>query len=400
MVPSRYKRMPPQMKQLFLVVWLLSLGACADSRGAGSVAARSEISEAGHLSDSAFAALVERLSEPGGYFDTDNLISNETSFLHVLGRLEEMGLSGGAYIGVGPDQNFSYIAQVRPSIAFMIDIRRDNMLQHLMFKSLFSLSRTRIEFLCRLFARPVPDDWEDWEERSVRQLVDYIDMTPVDSENVEVALAQVVDGVARSGVRLTEEDLETIRGSHYTFVRAGLGLRFSSHGRSPRAYYPTYRDLLLETDLTGRQASYLASEDAFQFVRSLQERNLIVPVVGDLAGEHALVSIGEVVAERGEHVSALYTSNVEFYLMRGGGFDRFMNNVAQLPIDASSVVIRSYFGRNLGYLHPQSVPGYYSVQLLQTLESLVSDHEAGGYRSYLDLVTRNSLDLQPPSTRR
>ena len=382
------------MKQLILVVWLLLLSACVDPRGAGSVAARSEFSEAGQLSDSAFAGLVERLSEPGGYFDTDNLISNEMSYLHVRGTLEGMGLSGGAYIGVGPDQNFSYIAQIRPRIAFLIDIRRDNLLQHLMFKSLFSLSRTRIEYLCRLFARPVPDDWEDWDERGVQQLIDYIDMTPVDPENVEIGLAGVADKAGRLGIRLAQEDLETIRSFHYAFIRAGLGLRFSSHGRSPRAYYPTYRELLLETDLTGRQASYLASEGAFQLVKSLQERNLIVPVVGDLAGDHALVSIGEVIAERGEQVSAFYTSNVEFYLMRGGGFDRFMNNVAQLPIDAGSVIIRSYFGRNFGYVHPQSVPGYYSVQLLQTLESLVSDYEAGGYRSYLDLVTRSSLEVR------
>nr|NIP59803.1 hypothetical protein [Gemmatimonadota bacterium]NIR80234.1 hypothetical protein [Gemmatimonadota bacterium]NIT86509.1 hypothetical protein [Gemmatimonadota bacterium]NIU30368.1 hypothetical protein [Gemmatimonadota bacterium]NIU35250.1 hypothetical protein [Gemmatimonadota bacterium] len=55
--------------------------------------------------DSSFAALVERLSEPGGYFDTDNLISNETSYLHVIGALERLGVTGGAYIGVGPDQN-------------------------------------------------------------------------------------------------------------------------------------------------------------------------------------------------------------------------------------------------------------------------------------------------------
>src|SRR5215204_4388412 len=63
-----------------------------------------------------FGRLIERLSEPGGYFDTDNLISNEASYLHVLGRLRKLQTSGGAYIGVGPDQNFSYMAQIRPRI--------------------------------------------------------------------------------------------------------------------------------------------------------------------------------------------------------------------------------------------------------------------------------------------
>src|SRR5688500_14606877 len=71
------------------------------------------------LADSTFARLVARVSEPGGFFDTDNLISNEASYLHVLGAMRRLGVTGGAYIGVGPDQNFSYMAQVRPRIAFI-----------------------------------------------------------------------------------------------------------------------------------------------------------------------------------------------------------------------------------------------------------------------------------------
>ena len=65
----------------------------------------------------AFAALSARLSEPGGYFDSDNLISNETSYLHVMAKLKEIGVSGGVYVGVGPDQSFSYIAKIRPRMA-------------------------------------------------------------------------------------------------------------------------------------------------------------------------------------------------------------------------------------------------------------------------------------------
>ena len=63
-----------------------------------------------------FAAQVAALSEPGGYFDTDNLISNERSYLQVVPDLEKGGVRGGAYIGVGPEQNFSYIAHIRPRL--------------------------------------------------------------------------------------------------------------------------------------------------------------------------------------------------------------------------------------------------------------------------------------------
>src|ERR671912_981158 len=127
------------------------------------------------LSDSAFAALVARLSEPGGYFDSDNLISNESSYLHVLGAMRRLGVSGGAYVGVGPDQNFSYIAQVRPRIAFIVDIRRDNLLQHLLFKALFDMARNRAEYLALLTGRAVPNDMAKWSRRSITDIVEFVD---------------------------------------------------------------------------------------------------------------------------------------------------------------------------------------------------------------------------------
>src|SRR5918911_5744416 len=111
----------------------------------------------------AFAALSARLSEPGGYFDSDNLISNETSYQHVLIKMRELGVSGGVYIGVGPDQSFTYIAKIRPRMAIMIDIRRDNLLQHLLFKALFGRAGNRVEYLCLFFGKPFPKT-KGWEQ--------------------------------------------------------------------------------------------------------------------------------------------------------------------------------------------------------------------------------------------
>ena len=122
---------------------------------------------------STFASQIAALSERAGYFDTDNLISNERSYLQVLPDLRRAGFQGGAYVGVGPDQNFSYIAAARPSIAFILDVRRDNLLLHLLFKSLFQLARSRVEYLALLLGRPVPpalDKWRDDLHRTHRRL--------------------------------------------------------------------------------------------------------------------------------------------------------------------------------------------------------------------------------------
>jgi hypothetical protein len=101
-------------------------------------------------------------------------------------------------------------------------------------------------------------------------------------------------------------------------------------------------------DPLGRQGHFLASEDRFQFVRSLQARNLVIPVVGNLAGPRAVVAIAEALKRRSEPLSAFYTSNVEFYLARAGTLDRFLENLARVPRKHNAVVIRSVFGRSLG----------------------------------------------------
>jgi len=346
------------------------------------------------LSDSAFAALSARVSEPGGYFDSDNLISNESSYLHVLGAMRRIGVSGGTYIGVGPDQNFSYIAQVRPKLAFIIDIRRDNLLQHLLFKSLFELARNRVEYLALLTGRAVPNDVAKFNRRSITEVVEAVDQSSPDPDQFETTRTMVRAKVKKYGIAVTAAELETIERIHKAFFEAGLDLRFTSLGRAPRPYYPTLRMLLLEKDLAGKQQTYLASEDDFQFVKSLQARNLVVPVVGNLAGGHALREIGKVMAARGEKLSALYVSNVEFYLMREATFDAYASTVRTLPHDTRSVIIRSYFGGGFYGPHPQSVPGYFSTQLLQTVDTFVAESARGGYSTYMDLVGKHNVPLK------
>jgi hypothetical protein len=370
------------------LILLLAASPLATPRLAAQAPAQRE---AAALSTTAFARTIERLSERGGYFDTDNLISNESSYLHVVGKLGELGVRGGAYIGVGPDQNFSYIAHIRPRIALIIDIRRDNLLQHLLFKALFSLAPNRMDYLALLLGRPAPRSGA--VPSDIRSIVAHLDSTPARRDVFDAAHERVRSRLATFGVPLSAEDLATIRRFHFAFHEAGLGLRFETHGRPPQWYYPTYRQLLLERDLQGRLASYLAREESYQFVRRLQQRNLVVPVVGDLAGERAVAQIAAFLKQRGEAVSAFYTSNVEFYLMQDGTFDEFMDNVRRLPRAGRSVVIRSYFPSG-GGRHPQVVQGYYSTQLLQRLDDLINAFERRRIRSYFELVRVGAIELR------
>jgi hypothetical protein len=63
---------------------------------------------------------------------------------------------GGVYLGVGPEQNFTYIAAVRPATAVLFDIRRGNLDLQLMYKAIFELSSDRADFVAMVFSKPRP----------------------------------------------------------------------------------------------------------------------------------------------------------------------------------------------------------------------------------------------------
>ncbi len=404
-MPPRARSLPPtkgdrnvrwfagRRAVLPLVVLLGLVGACD-----APVQAPLRVLQPGEaLSDSVFAALHARISEAGGYFDTDNLISNEAGYLKVMGALEDRTV-GGAFIGVGPDQNFSYVAALLSNLVFIVDIRRDNALEHLLLKALIERSPTRIEFLAALHGREPPGDPAVWAAWDIEDIVAWVDEAPADPEYVKALHEEVAAAVTDFGIPLDDADLATIRRFHQTFVDAGMGLRFTTIGRAPRPYYPTYRQLVLETDAEGRQASYLATPETYATVRDLQLANRVIPVVGDLAGPKAVREIGQVLREYGLSLSAIYTSNVEFYLWRSGTFSTWVDNLASVPAHDDALVIRSYFP-SFGANHPSALPGYYATQTLQSVETLVGGGSGRPFTSYWDVVTRGALEIRAQAGR-
>ena len=160
------------------------------------------------LSDPEFQALMESLSEPAGRFDiSDNLVSNEP---RVAENARWISASGGAYIGVGPEQNFTYIAQARPDIAFIIDIRRENRNLHLLYKALFELSRDRGEFVSMLFSRLRPADLSSRASaEAVFDAFERVAPSPaLFTQTAALVRAKLVDG---HGLPLTPQDLDDIQ---------------------------------------------------------------------------------------------------------------------------------------------------------------------------------------------
>ena len=110
----------------------------------------------GRLSDQEFWKLVTDFSEPDGTFRSDNLLSNEVWLQYVIPELLKTAKTGRVYMGVGPEQNFTYMTALKPSMAFIVDIRRGNLDLHLVYKALFEMSADRADFVSRLFSRKRP----------------------------------------------------------------------------------------------------------------------------------------------------------------------------------------------------------------------------------------------------
>lgn len=303
--------------RFLLTLLLASLGALIACGQGSSLPDR--------LTDEAYWLLSTELSEdPGEFTHSENLVSNEALFAHTIRRL---GRRGGVYMGVGPEQNFSYIAALRPALAFIVDIRRENYNLHLMYKALFEVSADRAEFVSRLFARERPGGLD--AASTVQQLfAAYADARRAPAllqDNLRRVRSRLVEV---HGFPLSESDRGSIERALHAFYSDGPEIHY---GRSLRADAagPSYRALMTAA-AGGRSRSFLATEEAFAFIKDLHARNLIVPVIGDFSGPHAIRRTGEYIRRQGASLEAFYGSNVEVYLNRAE-VAAFCRNLAVLP---------------------------------------------------------------------
>ena len=245
---------------------------------------------------------------------------------------------GEVYLGVGPEQNFTYIAATRPALAIIFDIRRGNLLVQLMYKAIFELTRDRADFVSMLFSRPRPERLT--ADSSVTDLFSAFESVTSDEALYERNLKAILDRLVKfHGLPLSPREVDGLTRIYRVFFDRGAAIRFS----------PTYVDLMTATDDAGMFRSYLASNASFSFLRELEANNLVVPVVGDFGGPKAIRSIGAYLKAHGATVGAFYLSNVEQYLHQDGKWPAFCRNVATLPIDGTSTFIRSTSGRGTGF---------------------------------------------------
>jgi hypothetical protein len=342
------------------------------------------------LTDGAFWKLIDDFSEPGGEFQSENFLSNETGFQAVIPRLVQMARPDGVYMGVGPEQNFTYIAAIRPKIAFIVDIRHQNLLEHMMYKALFELSPTRVDFIARLFGRKRPSGLDD--RSTVDELFSAYARMSNDDDVFKKTLEDMKDLLLKKHrFTFTGEEEASFEHVYAVFHQFGPELNYNSGsgpGRIGRAGgMPNYAELMTASDRQGEKRSYLASEARYRVIRDLEGRNLIVPLTGDFGGDKALRAVARYLRDHDATVTAFYLSNVERYLFQvtgnqNGGWRSFYGNVAALPLDPSSAFIRSISGGARG--------GRFGMRLPSVLASIPATLAAvnnGTIAAYDDVFT-------------
>lgn len=324
------------------------------------------------------------LSEPTEYFFSDNLISNETSYLQVAGELSRR--SGGAYLGVGPEQNFTYIALTRPELAVIVDIRRDNALLHLLYKALFELARDRSHFLCLLLGRPYDPERAPRADAPLAEVLSYVEREPASRD----LFNRQHDDLARTlreklGLLSAAADLASILRMHEGFFERQLEIGFELHQSNGR-HYPTLRELLRQESPDHAHGSFLARDADFRFVRELERRNRVWFVVGDFGKPAALRRVAEELGRQKLTLTSFYVSNVEQYLFGTPQWSEWLANLAAFPLSNESALIRSYLDQ--GRRHPEQLPGQRTASMLVPIQAWLACESEKPSRTYFGAVTR------------
>ncbi len=344
-----------------------------------------------------FESLVERISEPDEYFFSDNYVSNETSYLQPAHLLVERAQRGGAYIGVGPEQNFTYIALTRPKLAFIVDIRRSNLLLHLLFKTAFDQAKSRSQFLTRLLGRPWEKASDPGPDASIEQVIAHAKRKKPNEELWKSSHAEAVERISATyGVALDAADEKKLSKAHRAFFDRQLEVRFELLEASQRKY-PSLESLLTSKSPEGDALGFLATEAAFRFVQHLHAKHRIIPVSGDFAGKRAMPAIARELERRDLPVSVFYVSNVEQYLLEDGKWAAWVRNIDALPSNEKSVFLRAYLDQ--GKKHPQQIDGHRTASVIQLFDHFRWRQRKKGYLSFFDVATEGVLGADAGSAK-
>lgn len=311
-----------------------------------------------------------KLAPPPTDYGLDCFVSSEVGYNEVIARCAPSAeRPGGAYLGVGPDQNYTYIGALRPALAVILDARLDNLLEHLIFKLAFAEARDPLDYLCLLLGRARATGPGDGLTARLR------------AQPLDAAAAAVFSANVRRAfqARWTSDErlLARVERLLREFVRRQLAVTSVSETCLANLdKIPDFEEVITSTTPEGFNFHYLTDAGRFGVVKALHAEDRIIPLLGNVVSPEGIAAARRVVEGAGLKLSTVYLSNLEEFLLQryviegdritgrpnplglfegapGQAYAALIERLAALPCDDDAVLIRFFFpaehrGRQLG----------------------------------------------------
>jgi len=299
--------------------------------------------------------------EPGSAYDLDCFVTSEVGHNEVLSRCRRAE-PGGAYVGVGPCQNFTYIGALRPSTAIIVDARMDNLLEHLIFKLVFERAATPAAYLATLFAREITCE----VNTSSAGLLGAFDTAEAPAELFE-ANRQWIRAELRDRWRCPPRFIDRALWIYAQFHRRGLSITSVSEQHLARLDdIPDLRAVISSTAVSGHTYHFLTSQERYSYVRELQLHDQVIPVLGNITDAAAIATVNATLDRLGMLASTVYLSNMEEFLLHrydigpegissrpnpqgmltdtwGAAYAGLVNSLTSIRADPECLLIRFFF---------------------------------------------------------
>lgn len=328
-----------------------------------------------------FFELLKWLDEPPtGPSSADNLMTNEDSLASVMDQIRSESPPGTVFLGVGPDQNYTFIATARPIEAYLLDYRKKNQLLHLMHLALIAKSPNRIDYLENYWARRVKvgliSPPNDDHSKTTEKLLLLFRRSELDQQFLAQNIGDVMSELLNSQF-LDANEIEEVGRIQKRLAGPGPEARFLA-----LKMYPTIASLISMKTRAGKPGHWLAGDDYYQEVRELCFQQKIYPVVGDWSGQLCLKKLAAHLNSTEKKVGLVYISDVEFFLLRGNRFSHYIENLARLPLHDEVRIVRT---STREIEHPERIQGSSSTSIVRPLKQFIERARAGRVRRWEDL---------------
>ena len=269
--------------------------------------------------------------------DTHYLVSNERR-LDLL--RDDVADKGGVYLGVGAGQNYVLAGWAAPTFMVLIDFDQDVVDLHAIHGLFLSHADSGAAYVAL---------WND----------------PAAGARVLSMLTLTAPRRARLSALYTRARTEVLASLHATQTR------------------------MAELDVR----TYLDDPDQYARVAALARTGRIVAKRGDLTQPGVVAAVADTLRSAHARIGVLYLSNIEQYFMYGRGF---RDNVAALPLDDDSVVLRTLPTRPAGFEYLSQRGDH--LQTWVARKSVRSVYRIRGYHRALErpASTRVVLGAPPP----